>query len=104
MLSYFQNSCFLHSAFKQIAFNLFLNPLLERYEVQSVVYSKFHLFEFKVILKHNGDSNLIVMSFISQRVSSGTIHIKLVSSGVYFGVAGYYSRVCWTSTFVSENP
>lgn len=44
------------------------------------------------------------MSFISQIVSSGTIHIKLVSSDVYFGVAGDYSRVCWTGTFVSENP
>lgn len=104
MLSYFQNSCLLHASFKQIAFNLFLNPLLESYEVQSVVYSKFHLFEFKVILKHNGDNNLIVMSFLSQIVSSGTIHIKLVSFGVYFGVAGDYARVCWTSTFVSQNP
>ena len=44
------------------------------------------------------------MSFISQMVSSGTIHIKLVSSGVYFGVAGDYTRVCWTSTFVPQNP
>jgi len=93
-----------HASFKQIAFNWFLNPLLENYEVQSVVYSEFHLFDLKVILKHNGDNNLIVMSFISQMVSSGTIHIKLVSSGVYFGVAGDYTRVCWTSTFVPQNP
>jgi len=104
VLSYFQNSCLLHASVKQIAFNLFLNPLLESYKVQSVVYSEFNLFEFKVILKHNDDKNLIVMSFISQIVSSGTIHIKLVSSGVYFGVAGNYARVCWTSTFVSQNP
>jgi hypothetical protein len=94
----------LHASFKQTAFNLFLNPLLESYEVQSVVFSEFYLLEFKVILKHNGDNNLIVMSFISQIVSSGTIHIKLVSSGVYFGVAGDYASVCWTGTFVSQNP
>lgn len=68
-----------------------------------MVYSKFHLFEFKVILlQHNGDSNFIVLSFISQIVSSGTICIKLVSSSVYFGVAGDCIRVCWASTFVSH--
>jgi hypothetical protein len=104
VLSCFQNSWLLHASCKQIAFNLFLNPLQESYEVQSVVYSEFHLFEFKVFLKHNGDNNLIVMSFISQIVSSGTIHIKLVSSIVNFGVARDYTRVCWTSTFVSQNP
>ena len=102
---YFQNLCLLHASFKKkTAFNLFLNPLLESYEVQSVVYSVFHLLEFKTILKHNGDNNLIVMGFISQIFSNGTIHIKLVSSGVYFGVAGGYASVCWTSTFVSQNP
>jgi hypothetical protein len=94
----------LRASFKEIAFNIFLNPLLESYEVQSVVYLKFHLFEIKVILKHNDDNNLIAMSFISKIVSSGTIHIKLVSSGLYFRVAGDYTRACWTSTFVSQNP
>jgi hypothetical protein len=77
--------------------------LLESYEVESVVYSKFHLFELKVILlQHNGDSNLIVLSFVSQIVSSGTICIKLVPSIVYFEVAGDYVGVCWGSTFVSQ--
>jgi hypothetical protein len=69
-----------------------LNPLLEGYEVQSVVNSKFHLFEFKVILlEHSGDNSLIVMRLISQIVSSGTFRIKLISSGVYFGVALDYA-------------
>jgi len=69
-----------------------------------VVYSKFSFLEYKVMLNYNGDSNLLVMNFISQILSSGTIHIKLVPSGVYFGVAGDYARACWTSTFVSQNP